>query len=115
MKGKGWAILQGHVLDVLAGLPESSVNCVVTSPPYWSLRKYDAPDVTWGGDAECKHEWGETIMGGESYSSELRWAHGDTGRGGGAPSAPAAAPGAANMALSRAPTAGDRLWSYDLT
>ncbi len=33
-------IHQGSVLDVLPTLPESSVNCCVTSPPYWGLRDY---------------------------------------------------------------------------
>lgn len=32
------AILQGHVLNVLRALPDESVHCVVTSPPYWGLR-----------------------------------------------------------------------------
>jgi DNA modification methylase len=32
----------GDVLSVLAELPEESVNCVVTSPPYWGLRDYGA-------------------------------------------------------------------------
>ena len=30
----------GDVREVLARLPEASVQCVVTSPPYWSLRDY---------------------------------------------------------------------------
>ena len=54
-KGKGWKIYQDDVLSRLARLPAESVNCVVTSPPYWSLRKYDAPDVVWGGDPDCPH------------------------------------------------------------
>src|SRR3990167_6397117 len=33
-------ILQGHVLDKLRELQEASVQCVVTSPPYWGLRDY---------------------------------------------------------------------------
>jgi len=33
-------IRQGHVLDELAELPEGSVQCIVTSPPYWGLRDY---------------------------------------------------------------------------
>ena len=33
-------ILQGDSLTVLKTLPSESVNCVVTSPPYWSLRDY---------------------------------------------------------------------------
>src|SRR5664279_3306507 len=30
----------GSVLDVLAEMPDESVQCVVTSPPYWGLRDY---------------------------------------------------------------------------
>ena len=33
-------ILQGDCLDVLKTLPEQSVHCCVTSPPYWGLRDY---------------------------------------------------------------------------
>lgn len=33
-------ILHGDVREVLATLPDESVNCVVTSPPYWGLRDY---------------------------------------------------------------------------
>jgi len=32
--------LTGDVLKVLRGLPDESVHCCVTSPPYWSLRDY---------------------------------------------------------------------------
>ena len=34
-------ILQGNSLDVLKGLPDGSVHCCVTSPPYWGLRNYN--------------------------------------------------------------------------
>jgi DNA modification methylase len=33
-------ILQGDCRDVLATLPDASVHCCVTSPPYWGLRDY---------------------------------------------------------------------------
>lgn len=35
-----WRILQGDVLDRLRELPAESVQCCVTSPPYWGLRQY---------------------------------------------------------------------------
>lgn len=39
-------------------LADESVQCVVTSPPYWGLRKYAGEqDLIWGGDADCAHEW----------------------------------------------------------
>ena len=37
------ALLEIHVGDVreqLAEMPDESVHCVVTSPPYWGLRDY---------------------------------------------------------------------------
>lgn len=33
-------ILQGDCRDILKTLPDKSVHCVVTSPPYWGLRQY---------------------------------------------------------------------------
>ena len=33
-------LLVGHVLDQLRALPDASVQCCVTSPPYWGLRDY---------------------------------------------------------------------------
>ncbi len=44
----------GDALEVLRTLPEKSVQCCVTSPPYWGLRDYGTG--TWdGGDAGCDH------------------------------------------------------------
>lgn len=37
------AIYQGDALHVLRTLPSCSVQCVVTSPPYWGLRDYNIP------------------------------------------------------------------------
>jgi len=39
-------------------LPDESIQCVVTSPPYWGLRKYaGVPDLVFGGKDDCHHEW----------------------------------------------------------
>jgi DNA modification methylase len=38
-----WEIRQGDVIDRLREMPEESVQCVVTSPPYWGLRDYGTP------------------------------------------------------------------------
>ena len=35
-----WRIIEADVLDGLKQLPDSSVHCCVTSPPYWGLRDY---------------------------------------------------------------------------
>ena len=50
-------VITGDVLAVLADMEPESVSCVVTSPPYFSLRKYDAPDVVWGGEPDCEHRF----------------------------------------------------------
>jgi len=50
-------ILHGDALTVLRTLDAESVQCVVTSPPYWGLRDYNVPPTIWGGDPTCKHEW----------------------------------------------------------
>ena len=33
-------IIQGDCLEVLKTLPSESIDCVITSPPYWALRDY---------------------------------------------------------------------------
>ena len=38
----------GNVIDKLKEIPDNSVDCIITSPPYYGLRKYKAPDVVWG-------------------------------------------------------------------
>ena len=37
-------ILQGDCLETLKTLPDQSVHCCVTSPPYWGLRDYGMDD-----------------------------------------------------------------------
>jgi DNA modification methylase len=43
-------------------LKDETVNCIVTSPPYWGLRKYEIPEVIFDGVEGCEHEWGETNL-----------------------------------------------------
>tara|TARA_R100000700_G_C3176085_1_gene150999 strand:- start:134 stop:1171 length:1038 start_codon:yes stop_codon:yes gene_type:complete len=45
----------GNNIDVIKTLPDESVNCVVTSPPYFGLRDYGT--ATWSeGDPNCNHK-----------------------------------------------------------
>lgn len=48
----------GDCRELLRQLPDESVDCVVTSPPYWALRDYGLPPTTWGGSRLCEHSWG---------------------------------------------------------
>ena len=42
----------------MSELPDESIQCCVTSPPYWGLRKYKGnQDSIWGGREDCQHEW----------------------------------------------------------
>lgn len=52
----------GHALDVMRGMPDASVHCCVTSPPYFGLRDYGTPPQVWGGDPACAHEWNGTAF-----------------------------------------------------
>jgi site-specific DNA-methyltransferase (adenine-specific) len=50
-------IYQGNSLEVLKKLPDESVNCVMTSPPYWALRDYGTEGMIWDGDKNCEHDF----------------------------------------------------------
>ena len=53
-----WRVLTGHVLDVLPTLTPGSVQCVLTSPPYYGIRSYGKHPVAWpdGWIGELGHE-----------------------------------------------------------
>ena len=65
-------ILEGHVLDKLRGIADSSVHCIVTSPPFWGLRDYKLPACVWGGKADCVHDWGEPFEAAGSRSCDTK-------------------------------------------
>jgi DNA modification methylase len=47
-------LLQGDALERLRDLPDESVHCCITSPPYYGLRDYGT--ASWeGGDSDCDH------------------------------------------------------------
>ncbi|MDD3493657.1 MAG: site-specific DNA-methyltransferase [Dehalococcoidales bacterium] len=48
----------GDCRKVLEELEPESIDCVVTSPPYWGLRDYGTEPLIWDGKKDCKHEWG---------------------------------------------------------
>lgn len=52
------SVYVGDAREVLAELPAGSVDCCVTSPPYWGLRDYRVRPLVWGGDPACRHRWG---------------------------------------------------------
>jgi DNA modification methylase len=51
-------IICGNTLDVLRQIPSDSIDCIITSPPYWGLRWYGEQTKTiWDGDPKCEHEF----------------------------------------------------------
>ena len=45
--GVRWAFYHGSALEIVKKIPSASVNCVITSPPYYWLRDYGV-DGQWG-------------------------------------------------------------------
>lgn len=58
----GVTLWHGHVLDVLRSMPDESVHCCVTSPPYWGLRDYGTAEWS-GGSADCDHTYNHGVQG----------------------------------------------------
>jgi len=57
-------------------LADGSVQCIVTSPPFYGLWKYDgAQDGVWDGRLGCEHEWvgGGKVMNRRQAGNE--WQH----------------------------------------
>jgi DNA modification methylase len=50
-------IILGHNVEIMKQWPAESIDCCITSPPYWGLRNYGSPAQIWGGDAGCAHEF----------------------------------------------------------
>lgn len=49
-----------HNTDAISGLallPDESVDCIVTSPPYWQMRDYGLAPLMWGGFEGCEHSY----------------------------------------------------------
>jgi DNA modification methylase len=63
-----WEILEGDCREVLASLPERSVQTVVTSPPYFGLRDYGTGEWEGGGDG-CDHK--APALGGGAAATSL--------------------------------------------
>jgi DNA modification methylase len=59
-------ILQGDVRKRLKDIPDNSIQCCVTSPPFFGLRDYGGEPQIWGGNSECDHSWEEVNRRGMS-------------------------------------------------
>ena len=53
-------IITGDCRDLMRSMDAESVDCIVTSPPYWGLRDYGT--AFWqGGDSDCDHIFARTL------------------------------------------------------
>ena len=59
LKGVPWELHSGDALETLKQLPDSSYNCVVTSPPYYWLRDYGVDGQI--GNEETVEDYVEAI------------------------------------------------------
>jgi site-specific DNA-methyltransferase (cytosine-N4-specific) len=51
-------LFQSHIITALKQIPDNSIDTIITSPPYWGLRKYpDSANIIWDGDSNCEHEF----------------------------------------------------------
>lgn len=50
-------IICGDTLTELRKMPDESISCCISSPPYWALRAYSTNPQIWGGEKDCKHRW----------------------------------------------------------
>lgn len=41
---KKYALLKGDCRQLLGLIPDNSIDCVITSPPYWKMREYDVDE-----------------------------------------------------------------------
>lgn len=67
-----FALLHGHVLDTLAMIPKGSVQCIVTSTPYWGLRIYKESYFSKWADGEyCPYGHEQTPEGFLRHTTEI--------------------------------------------
>ena len=56
-----WAVVHSEAMDLARQIPDRSLSCIITSPPYWGLRDYGT--ATWeGGDPDCVHQVGGQVQ-----------------------------------------------------
>lgn len=62
-------VIQTDALEGFKQLSDESIDCIVTSPPYWALRDYgDGTEKIWDGAPDCEHEFYEVETKRENMS-----------------------------------------------
>ncbi len=69
---KGFDIRVGNALDLLREVPAGSVQCIVTSTPYWGMRVYeDSTAVLWADGERCPYGHEQTPEGFARHTAEV--------------------------------------------
>ena len=50
-------IFVGNCIELLKQYPDESIDCLVTSPPYYKKRAYGTNYQVWDNDPKCEHNW----------------------------------------------------------
>ncbi len=61
-------IICGDALTVLRSMESESVQCAITSPPFYGLRNYNTTPQVWDQNNGCEHRW---ALYGQTKSSSL--------------------------------------------
>jgi len=68
----GFDIRVGNALDLLREVPAGSVQCIVTSTPYWGMRVYeDSTSVLWADGERCPYGHEQTPEGFARHTAEV--------------------------------------------
>ena len=68
----GHELRLGHALDLVSTVPDSSVQCVVTSTPYWGMRVYeDTYAATWSDGDLCPYGLEQTPEAFARHTAEV--------------------------------------------
>jgi len=69
---QGSSLRHGNALDLIKTLPADSIQCVVTSTPYWALRIYkDSISVKWADGEICPYGHEQTPEGFLRHTTEV--------------------------------------------
>lgn len=69
---ESWDVRLGNALDLAAEIPAASVQCVVTSTPYWGMRVYeDMQSVVWADGDVCPYGHEQTPDGFVRHTVEM--------------------------------------------
>ncbi len=74
-------------MDKIKEIPDNSIDCIISSPPYWALRDYGTGKWVGGNDPNCKHDeirrktrderksnaWMEEKLTQGTFGDELKW------------------------------------------